>query len=83
MKILGTATALATGTTKFTDATMVYVFNTDTSAGVLTLRNKDDDANVGTVYIGAGSGIEVSLELGQGLRGPATLFGTQVSSTGY
>lgn len=83
MKILGAATALSTSATKFTDATMVYVFNTDSAAGILTLRDKADSANVGTVYIGAGSGIEVSLELGQGLRGPATLFGTQVSSTGY
>lgn len=83
MKVLGTATALATDTTKFTTATSVYVFNTNTSAGVLTIRNSSDDANIGTVYIGAGSGIEIALELGQGLRGATTLFGTQIASTGY
>ena len=32
MKILGDATALATGTTKFTSATAVWVSNTATSA---------------------------------------------------
>lgn len=83
MKVLGTATVLATDTTKFTTATSVYVFNTNTSAGVLTVRNASDDADIGTVYIGANQGVEIALELGQGLRGATTMYGTQIASTGY
>jgi hypothetical protein len=83
MRVLGSATALSTSTTKFTDATAVHVFNTDSSASVLTVRNAADDAAVGTIYIGAGSGMTVHLVLGQGLRGAATLYGTQVSNSGY
>jgi len=83
MKILGTATELAAANTKFTTSTNVYVFNTDTSAGVVTLRNEADDGSIGTIYVGAGAGMEVSLELGQGLRGANTLYGTQIASTGY
>lgn len=83
MKVLGTATQLATGTTKFTTATNVYVFNTDTSAAVLTVRNASDDADIGTVYIAAGAGQDISLELGQGLRGATTLYGTQIASAGW
>ena len=83
MKVLGTATVLSTSATKFTDVTSVYVFNTATSAGVCTVRNADDDADVGTVYIGGGQGIEIALELGQGLRGTTSMYGTQIASTGY
>jgi len=83
MKVLGTATVLAAATTKFTTATSVYVFNTDTSAGVCTVRNASDDADIGTVYIGAGQGTEIALELGQGLRGTTSMYGTQIASTGY
>ena len=82
MKVLGTATALATGTTKFTTATSVYVFNTST-ASVLTVRNAADDADIGTVYVPAGGGHVINLEIGQGLRGATTLFGTQITSSGY
>jgi len=82
MKVLGTATALATGTTKFTTATSVYVFNTST-ASLVTVRNADDDGDIGSVYIPAGGGQVIHLEIGQGLRGATTLFGTHISSTGY
>ena len=51
MKVLGTATALAAGTTKFTTSTAVWVNNTNTSAGDVTVRNADDDADVGTISI--------------------------------
>ena len=50
MKILGDATALATGTTKFTSATAVWVSNTATSASV-TLRNAADDADLGSISV--------------------------------
>ena len=80
MKVLGTATALATGTTKFDNATAVYVFNTDTSAAAITVRNAADNANVGTIYIAAGNGVVIDLALGQGLRGAATMYGTEIAS---
>ena len=81
MRILGTATALATGTTKFdTGVTAVWVSNTDSSAAVVTLRNSDDDASLGTINIPAGSGVVIHIDAGQGLRGPATCFGTQVDA---
>jgi hypothetical protein len=83
MKVLGSATALSTSTTKFDDATAVYVFNTNTSAGVLTIRNAADDADDGTIYIGAGNGMIVHLVLGQGLRGATTMYGTKVGNSGY
>ena len=82
MKLLSTADALATGTTKFTDATSVYVFNTST-ASVVTVRNAADDGNVGSVYIPAGGGHIINLEIGQGLRGATSLYGTHISSAGY
>ena len=80
MKVLGTATALAAATTKFDTSTAVYVFNTDSSAAVVTVRNASDDANVGTIYVGAGNGVIVDLEIGQGLRGANTLYGTHIAS---
>lgn len=83
MKVLGTATVLATGTTKFNTATSVYVFNTDTSEGVCTIRNIADSADVGTIYIGAGKGEVIDLELGQGLRGTTSMYGTQIAASGY
>ena len=85
MKILGDATALSTSTTKFTSATAVWVSNTDTSASNVTLRNAADDANLGSISVPASSGVLIHLIAGQGLRGAATIFGTQVgaSETGY
>jgi uncharacterized protein YpmB len=80
MKVLGTATELATATTKFTTATSVYVFNTDSSAAVVTVRNADDDGNVGTIYIAAGAGAVIDLEIGQGLRAANTVYGTHIAS---
>ena len=81
MRILGTATALATGTTKFdTGVTAVWVSNTDSSAAVVTLRNAADDASLGTINIPATSGVIIHFDAGQGLRGPATCFGTHVDA---
>ena len=80
MKVLGTATALSTSVTKFDAATAVYVFNTDSSAAAITVRNAADDANIGTIYVPAGNGIIVDLVLGQGLRGAATMYGTHIAS---
>ena len=83
MKVLGTATVLAGATTKFKTSTSVWVFNTNTSAGVCTVRNTSDDGDVGTIYIGPNSGVTVDLEIGQGLRGTTSMFGTQIASSGY
>lgn len=83
MKVLGTATVLAAGTTKFKTSTAVYVFNTAASAATATVRNAADDADVGTVYIGAGAGLVISLELGQGIRGTTDMYGTQIAQSGY
>ena len=80
MKVKGTATALSTTATKFNTTTAVYVFNTDSTAAVVTVRNADDNANIGTIYVAAGNGIIVDLEIGQGLRGAATLYGTHIAS---
>ena len=80
MKILGTVTALATDTTKFKTTTAVWVSNTDSSAGDVTLRNAADDADLGSINIPAGSGIVIHLDAGQGLRGAATMKGTQVNA---
>ena len=79
MKVLGTATALDPSTTKFDTATAVYVFNTSTAAAI-TVRNAADNANIGTIYVPAGNGIIVDLEIGQGLRGAATMYGTHIAS---
>ena len=48
ISIKGTATALATGTTKFKTATAVYLCG-HTSATEVTLRNEADDADIGTI----------------------------------
>lgn len=81
MKILGDATALAAGTTKFTSATAVWVSNTATSASTVTLRNADDDADLGSISVPASSGVLIHLIAGQGLRGAATILGTQVGGS--
>ena len=45
MKVLGDATALATGTTKFKTSTAVYIGNTDKDNDYdVTVRNTADDA---------------------------------------
>ena len=81
MKILGTSTVLATGTTKFTDASAVWVQNTDASnSHTVVIRNADDNADIGSIAIGAMNGIVVHLEIGEGLRGPVNLYGTHVDS---
>ena len=80
MKILGDATALATGTTKFTSATAVWVSNTATSASTVTLQSAADAA-IGSISVPAESGILIHLIAGQGLRGASTLLGTQVGGS--
>jgi len=82
MKVKGTATQFSTSATKFTDATAVWVFNTHTAAAVVTVRNTADDADIGTIYVGAGTGIKIDLNIGEGLRGATTFYGTQVASSG-
>ena len=80
MKIKGTAAALS-GTTQFTSSTAVWVANTDaTTNKTVTLRNADDDADLGTLVIPAASGVVIHLEAGQGLRGVAALMATQVDA---
>jgi len=81
MKVLGTATALAAGTTKFKTSTAVWVSNTANSAADVTVRNTDDDADVGSINVPAGSGVVIHLEPGQGLRGASTIKGTQVDAS--
>ena len=49
------------------------VNNTNTSAGDVTVRNADDDADVGTISIPPNTGIVIHLEPGQGLRGASTM----------
>ena len=75
----GTSTALATGVTKFNDATAVHLCG-HTSATTVTVRNASDDADIGTIKIPANGQIVVNLFIGQGLRGPTSVFGTQVAS---
>ena len=78
MKILGTAAALS-GTTQFKTSTAVWVANTDaTTNKTVTLRNTDDDANLGTLVVPAASGVVIHLNIGEGLRGDAALSATQV-----
>ena len=60
MKVIGTATTLATGTTKFTTSTAVWVNNTNTSAGNVVVRNAADDADVGTLSIPPNTGVVTS-----------------------
>ena len=81
MKVIGTATTLATASTKFTSATAVWVNNTDTSAGIVTVRNSDDNADVGTLSIPPNTGVVIHLEAGQGLRGTTSMKGTQVDNS--
>jgi|TARA_B100001094_G_scaffold134034_1_gene129838 hypothetical protein len=79
ISIKGTATALATGTTKFKTATAVYLCG-HTSATEVTVMNEADNANVGTIKIPANGTVVVNLVIGQGLRGPTTVTGTHVAS---
>lgn len=51
MQVKGTATDLSPTTTGFAGSGAVWVFNTG-SAQVITVRNSDDDADYGTIYIG-------------------------------
>jgi hypothetical protein len=82
MKILGTATALATGTTKFTTGvTAVWVSNTANSAGIVTLRNTADDGDLGSISVPPVSGVVIHMDAGNGLRGPATCTGTHVDAS--
>ena len=81
MKILGDATALATGTTKFKTSTAVYIGNTSASDDYdVTLRNTDDDADLGSITVPAAGSLVIHLDIGQGLRGNASLKGTKVNA---
>tara|TARA_B100000676_G_C18004763_1_gene803062 strand:+ start:1307 stop:1555 length:249 start_codon:yes stop_codon:yes gene_type:complete len=80
MKILSDATALATGTTKFTSATAVWVSNTASSASDVTLRNAADDADLGSLSVPPLDGVVIHMIAGQGLRGAATLKATQINN---
>lgn len=82
MQVKGNATALATGTTGFTSENAVWVFNTG-SAGTVTVRNAADDADVGTIYVGAGAGIVIHTNAGEGLRGATSMYGTPITNSGY
>ena len=82
MRVKGNATDLATGTTGFVDDSAVWVFNTG-SAQTVTVRNAADDADVGTIYVGAGAGIVITLGVGEGLRGATTLKGTPITAAGF
>ena len=80
MRIKGNAAALS-GTTQFTSSTAVWVANTDaTTNKTVTLRNTDDDADLGTLVVPAASGVIIHLTAGEGLRGVAALMATQVDS---
>jgi len=80
MKIIGTAAALS-GTTQFTSSTAVWVASTDaTTHKTVTLRNSDDNADLGTLVVPASSGVVIHLDVGQGLRGDSALTGTQVDA---
>jgi hypothetical protein len=80
MKVKGAAAPLSTSTTQFNLSTSVWVFNTNTTHGVVTVRNIADSDDVGSIYIGAGAGAVIDLELGQGLRGANTLIATHIAS---
>ena len=80
MKVLGDATALATGTTKFKTSTAVYIGTTDnTNDYDVTVRNTDDDADTGSITVPAAGSLVIHLDIGQGLRGNAALKGTKVN----
>ena len=81
MQVKGNATALS-GTTQFSDATAVWVFNTGT-AGVVTVRNAADDGDVGTIRVGGSASIIITLGAGEGLRGATTIKGTPIVASGY
>ena len=83
MQVKGAATQLATGATKFDGSGAVWVFNTASSAAVVTIRNAADDADAGTIYIGGGAGMVIHLQIGQGLRGATTFYGTEITNSGY
>jgi len=80
MKIKGTAAALS-GTTQFASSTAVWIANTNaTTHKTVTLRNADDDADLGTLVVPAASGVIIHLNVGEGLRGVAALMATQVDA---
>jgi len=80
MKILGTSQGL-TGTTRFASATAVWVANTNTTtAKTVTLRNSEDNADLGTLVVPAGGGVVIHKEPGQGVRGETGLSGVPVDA---
>ena len=80
MKVLGTAAALS-GTTQFKTSTAVWIANTNaTTHKTVTLRNTDDNADLGTLVVPAAGGVVIHLDIGEGLRGTAALMATQVDA---
>ena len=80
MKILGTAAALS-NTTQFKTSTAVWIANTNaTTHKTVTLRNTDDNADLGTLVVPAAGGVVIHLDIGEGLRGTAALMATQVDA---
>ena len=82
MRVRGPEVALATGTTKLNDTGAAWVFNTG-SAGLVTVRNAADDADLGSIRVGAGAGMVITLGTGEGLRGASTIKGTPVVAAGF
>ena len=83
MRVMGAETALAAGTTKFTTAGAVRLLNTSGSAQVVTVRNAADDGDVGTITLLSSMAIVISLGTGEGLRGEASVKGTQIVASGF
>tara|TARA_B100000902_G_C27042679_1_gene780142 strand:+ start:61 stop:312 length:252 start_codon:yes stop_codon:yes gene_type:complete len=83
MKVLGAEVSLATGSTGLTSTGAAWVFNTGGSAGLVTVRNADDNANIGTIRVPSGGGIVIHLEAGEGLRGANTIKATPIGNSGY
>ena len=80
MKVLGTAAALS-GTTQFKTSTAVWIANTNaTTHKTVTLRNTDDNADLGTLVVPAAGGVVIHLDIGEGVRGTAALMATQVDA---
>lgn len=85
MKVLGSSTALATGTTKFKTSGQhaVYVINNANASADITVRNAADDGDVGSIKVGAGASVTLHLADSQGVRGAADFHATAIANVGY
>ena len=79
MRVIGATESLNGSTTKFKTVGAVWVYK----AGVLdlTVRNADDDADIGVITLPAGGHI-ITLGTGEGLRGDGAV-GTPIVASGY